>query len=300
MPVQGTTYVDAVLTQFSLKYRNSEYIADRVAPIVPVTKTSGKYFVYGRENFTIPESLRAPGTLSSTVGWSVSTDEYQCYEYALNDLIDEIIRDDADASLNIEQSTVEYLTDMILLGREKRVADLVTNASTFANTEPNPNWNEASCTPIADVEAACEAMRKACGRRPNLMVLPGAVFSSLKTCDEILATLKSGVAKVSVELLQDLFGIPEILIANAVYNTAKEGDTESLSDVWGDTVGLYYNQPGTGQKTITAAKTFRQRPFRVMRASIPTQHSEWYEPSMVEGLKVTSDVAGYLLTNCNA
>lgn len=301
MPDLSTTHVDQVLTNFSIKYRNASFIADLVCPIVPVSKRSDKYLIFGKENFTIPNMLRAPRTISSTAEWSVSSDTYACDEWALNALLDDEEISNADAAVDIERSTVEYLTDMILLGREKRVADIMTSAVTFDSAEPDPNWNEADCTPIDDVMAAKAVVRAAIGREPNVMILPKAVLSSLKTCEQIIDLVKySDLGRVTLDLLKMVFEIDQIYVPDAMYNSAEEGDTEALVDVWGDTVGLYYQQPGSGPRQISAAKTFRSRGFEVRRARIDIQHSNWYEPSMVEDVKVTSADAGYLLTNCNA
>ncbi len=301
MPVFGDLHEDARLTNISVMYRNDDFIADLICPIVPVEKESDKYIIFGNERFNTPKTLRAPRTESAGVEWSLSDDTYSCDEHALHALLDEREIANADAQLNIERTTVEFLTDQVLLGREIRVAAAYQATGTFNTVEPSPNWNEASAVPVDDVLAAKERFRIATGIEPNVMVLPKTVLATLKTVDSIIDSVKySALGKVTIDLLQTLFEIPRILTPGAMYNTAAEGDTEALSSVWTDTVGLYYVPPSPGQRMIATGYTFRARGFKVNTATVPTRHSRWYEPSMVEDIKIVCAGAGELLNNCIA
>lgn len=300
MPTQ--VHWDALLTQWSMAYSNGTLIADQVCPVLPVAKKSDKYLVFGREAFSLYRTLRAPRTRPAQLDWSVSDSDYHCEEYMIEQPLDDIETDNADAVVQAERSTVETLTDSLLLDHEKRVADILTSASTFTqNTEPDPNWNEASADPVGDVLAGKEVVRAAIGRNPNVMVLPASVLASLRTCTAIIDMVKySAVGKVTIDLLRNLFEIDNLIVADAVYNSAQEGDTFTTTDVWGDTVGLYYMGPPTGLKQISAAKTFRMRAFRSGKYRDETIRSDVYHVSMVEDTVVTCAAAGYLLTNCNA
>lgn len=44
-PTARDVHIDGPLTGVSIAYRNEEYIADQVFPVVPVTKISDKFFV---------------------------------------------------------------------------------------------------------------------------------------------------------------------------------------------------------------------------------------------------------------
>lgn len=300
MPTQ--VHWDALLTQWSMAYSNGTLIADQVCPVLPVAKESDKYLVFGREAFSLPRTLRALRTAPAEIDWSVSDEDYHCEEYALAQPLDDREIDNADAQLQIERSTVELLTDVLLLDHEKRVADILTSASTFTqNAEPDPNWNEASADPVGNVLAGKEVVRAAIGRNPNVMVLPASVLASLRTCDAIIDMVKySAVGKVTIDLLRNLFEIDNLIAADAVYNSAAEGDTFTTTDVWGDTVGLYYMGPATGQKQISAAKTFRAQPFKSWKTRDERIRSNRYHVSIIEDTVVTCAAAGYLLTNCNA
>lgn len=42
-PVRSDVHIDTLATSISVGYRNSNYIADQILPIVPVAKQTGKY-----------------------------------------------------------------------------------------------------------------------------------------------------------------------------------------------------------------------------------------------------------------
>ena len=44
MPQSNEVHIDAALTNLSVGYQNPAFIADRLAPVVPVRKQSDKYF----------------------------------------------------------------------------------------------------------------------------------------------------------------------------------------------------------------------------------------------------------------
>jgi hypothetical protein len=235
------------------------------------------------------------------VDWTLSSTAYTCIEYALSSGIDDRDKSDADAVVNLQQNTTEYLTNMLLLGRESRVASLMQATGTFSNAEPDPNWNESSCTPVQDVQDAKAVIRGVIGMEPNLMVIPAKVLDTLRSASAIVDLIKySKIGIVDLEVLSAIFGVERIAVAGAVYASNEEGDTEALSDVWTDTVGLYYVSPNPSPRTISAGYTFRARDLQTTSWREDARKTDMYEVSMIDDECVTCAGAGYLITNCNA
>ena len=63
MPNRSKLHIDALLSQVSVKYQNTKYIASEVFPEVAVKKNSDLYRIYAR-NFRLPETRRADGALA--------------------------------------------------------------------------------------------------------------------------------------------------------------------------------------------------------------------------------------------
>ena len=63
MPDMSMVHVDQALTEVSVAYRNTQYVADSVFPVVPVSKQSNKYFIYSKDNFRTLDDARRPGEI---------------------------------------------------------------------------------------------------------------------------------------------------------------------------------------------------------------------------------------------
>jgi len=301
MPEPENVHIDQVLTNISIMYRNAAYVGTQIMPIVPVKKKSDIYYIYDSKanRFRIPLTLRAPKTESRTVDWKVTTDGYVCDEHALNDLIDDIERDNADKPLNLEVDTIEFLTDIVTLGLEMRIKDML-EASLTANAPTNGVWSDyttETIDPIADIEIAKAAIHAVIFREPNVLLLGKAVYDKLKHHPKILELIKySQKGVLTTDLMASLFGIEKVIVGNAGYNTAKEGKAAVLSYLWGKNAILAYVEPRPGIKKFSLGYTFQSQKFQTRRARIETKHSDWFEVGDIETEKLICVACGYRIS----
>jgi len=298
MPELENVHTDAILTNISVMYRNAAYVGTQLMPVVPVKKESDKYYIYDSkaDRFRIPQTLRAPKTESKTVDWKVTDDTYSCDEHALNDLIDDRERNNADKPLNLEVDTVEFLTDIILLSLEMRIKTVV-EANLSANTVETKWDTPATSNPISDIETGKAAVHAVIFKDPNVLLLGRAVYDALKHHPDILDRIKyvqKGV--VTPELMAAVFEVDKVIVGNAGYNTAKEGKTASYSYLWGKNAILAYVEPRPGIKKYSLGYVFQSRAFQTRRARMETKHSDWFEPSMIEDEKIVCASCGYRIS----
>ena len=299
MPEPENVHIDKVLTNISIQYRNAAYVGTQIMPIVPVKKRSDIYYIYDSkaDRFRIPKTLRAPKSDSRTVDWKVTEDGYKCDEHALNDLIDDIERDNADKPLNLEVDTVEFLTDILQLGLEMRIKTML-EASLTANA-PSIKWDVYTngSDPIADIEAGKSAIHAVIFREPNVLLLGKAVYDKLKHHPKILELIKySQKGVLTSELMASLFGVEKVIVGEAGYNTAKEGKAAVLSYLWGKNAILAYVEPRPGIKKFSLGYTFQSKKFQTRRARIETKHSDWFEVGDIEIEKMICVACGYRIS----
>ena len=304
MPGPENVHIDQILTNISIMYRNAAYVGTELMPIVPVKKRSDIYYVYDSkaDRFRIPKTLRAPKTDSRTVDWKVTEDGYKCDEHALNDLIDDIERDNADKPLNLEVDTVEFLTDILQLSLEMRIKDIL-EANLSANA-PDIKWDvynqetpDLDSDPIGDIETGKDAIHAVIFKEPNVLLLGKAVYDKLKHHPKILERIKyvqKGV--VTAELMASIFEVEKVVVGKAGYNTAKEGKTESLSYLWGKNAILAYIEPKPGIKKFSLGYTFQSQTFQTRRARIEVKHSDWFEVGDIEAEKMVCTACGYRIS----
>ena len=304
MPELQNVHKDTILTNISIMYRNADYVGTQLLPIVPVKKKSDIYYVYDSkaDRFRIPVTLRAPRTESRTVDWKVTEYGYNCYEHALNSLIDDIEKDNADKPLNLQVDTVEFLTDIITLGLEKRIKDILTlEANLAAHSLGSKTWdiyaNSNKSSPIADIETGKAAIHQVIFREPNVLLLGKAVYDKLKHHPDILDRIKyvqKGV--VTPELMASVFEIEKVIVGKAGYNTAKEGKDESLSYLWGKNAILAYVEPRPGIKKFSLGYVFQSQKFQTRRARIEVKHSDWFEVGSIQDEKMVAKACGYRIS----
>ncbi len=299
MPELENVHVDKVLTNISIQYRNAAYVGTQIMPIVPVKKKSDIYYIYNSKDdrFRVPFTLRAPKTESRTVDWKVTTEPYVCDEHALNDLIDDIEKDNADKPLNLQVDTIEFLTDIVTLGLEMRIKDML-EATLTAVAPTSGVWEDyTSATdtdPIADIEVAKAAIHKKIFREPNVLLLGKPVYDVVRHHPKVLERIKySQKGVVDSDLLASLFGIEKVIVGGAGYNAAKEGKTAVLSYLWGENAILAYVEPRPGIKKFSLGYTFQSQKFQTRRARIEVKHSDWFEVGDIETEQIVCADCGY-------
>ncbi len=313
MPQFATTHIDALLTGMSVKYPlGLGEVATTILPNVNVGKESGLYWIYNKgDQARIPFTKRQLRSESRAVTWRVTTDSYLCEEYALNDLIDEREYQQADAPLDLQRDTLENLQTLLVLDRERRVHTLVTDAAVITKNTTltgTAQWRDSGASgstsvPIFDVEDGSESVRQDTGVKPNLLVMGIAAWLAWNKNDQILDRIITpggnwGSPTIDVDVARTLYapyGITRVLIPDTVTNTGALGAADSFADIWVDEVGLYYVTPSPGIRKVSFGYTFLSRGWRVMRETIPRQHSDWVEPSYVADEKIVAADVGYLI-----
>jgi len=304
-PTEKDVHQDAVLSGVSLRYSNDEMIADRVLPVIPVKKESDKYYTYTRA-WKLPQSERAAGAEANEIDWNVSTATYQCEEYALKDLIPDRVRDNADNPLNMDVDTTEALTELIQLGREKRVADIVFAAGTYGSQTSALSgtnlWDDyAGSDPIGDVRTAKSVVHAASGKLPNTMII--GYQSHLKLLDhpDILERIKytqRGI--ITSDILAAVFEVDNYIIGKALYDSTQEGVAESLGYVWGKKCALIYAEPSPGLKKASFGYQFQSRGFRVKKWREEGRDGDFIEAGEVRDEKIVAASTGYLYSAVTA
>jgi len=218
-------------------------IAHLVARIIQSDDKQGTLPLIKRES-TMPmnqELRRAPGANYQRGQGEVDGSAYECIGYGYERKIPKetaaFFRTIMDAQLN----AAKVVKGELLLGREKRVADLLFNATTFASYLTDLHaapWDAAASDVIGAVGAAVETVRKRTGVKPNALFLGSTQKTNLLTVNTAIRGLLSGlhVATPAMidQFLADILGLKYVFSGEAVYNSAKEGATISVTDVWNE------------------------------------------------------------------
>lgn len=297
MPFANQLHVDTLLSNVSLKYRNNDYIADKVFPFVDVKKTSDLYRVYDR-NFRIPETARANRATAREHEWEVSSASYLLQRQSLKGYVSDTDADNYDLS-DLRADTTEELTDVILRKMEKDVADLFTSTNWSLNVSLAAgaafSANTTTSNPIPVVDTAGSTIIANTGMRPNFGVLPRAGFVAAKNHVSVLDRTKYTSANMDIKILQGLFGLEELLVPNAANDTSALGATASIAAIWGDNMFVGYKPASAGPRQASSGYIFKKSVPMVKRWRVEERESDAIEVNMEYQAKVVASLSGYLI-----
>lgn len=304
--VQQDVVIDPALSNVSIKYTNESFIADQLFPIIKVSKQTGKYYVYDKSNLRVDKTNRAAGSGANEIDLGLSTVSFACDDHALKSFVADEIQDQAEAALNPLVDETETITEKLMLDRELTLATMladtaqVTQNTTLSGTS---QWSDYSNSdPIGDVRTARTTVHGATFKKPNTLVLGKQTFDQLCEHPAILERVKySQLGVVTAELLARIFQVENVLVGEAGRNSAAEGQTDSLSYVWGKHAWVMYVAPRVGLKTLTFGATFTYATRVVKRWRDEDREGTYVRVGQDNYVqKIVAVGAGYLIKNAVA
>ena len=271
-PNQNNVHVNAILTQISTAYIQdaANFIASRVFPVIPVDKQSDLYFTYNKGDWFRDEAKqRAGGTESAGSGYGISTDSYAAKVYAMHKDVDDQTLANADNPLNLHMDATRFVTQRLLLRQEVQWAsdyfatgkwgtDMTGQSASGPDSTHFVQWDQyATSDPINDVEVGRDTIQQNTGFEANTLVLGRKVWRVLKNHPQIRDRIKyTSAENTTPQMLASLFEVDNVYVANAIQNTAHEGQTAAMARVFGNHVLLCHSAPNPGLLVPTAGYIF--------------------------------------------
>lgn len=309
MPTRNEVAHDPILTNVSVKYRNEDFIADKILPSIKVPKESFYYYQFGKENFDPKNAYRRPKDLPSDIDFSLTRTAGSCEEYSLRILISDRERDDQDKGLELEIEASEITAEQIKLAREIKAASLLLNTSNITNYQQLAAYNEQSnptyvqfddyenSDPVKIISALKETALEACGRMPNTIVMNPKIEEVIANNPQYRETYKYTQSLIDGNFLPMTFLGMKLLRGAALKNTATLGASTSLSFVWGNYILLAYVEPSPGKKKVSVGYTFERQPLQTRINYDKERKGTWTENSHICGEKIVAADCAYLITS---
>jgi len=301
---KSDVHIDVALSNVSIRFQNDRYAAEAMMPRVMVGKESDKYYIYGKDNFRNEQALRADGSLATQVGQSLSSDSYSIEEYAYRELVTQRMINNADSALDPMTDATMHLTDKLLLDYEIRVAALLNSGATLTENTTLAGvdqWSAAATSdPIGDILTGINNIKSKAASMPNKILIPHSVWQKLQVHPDVLARIQgSQLGIVSPALFGQIVGL-EVVLADAVKNTAVEGQTDVLADVWGKHVVIANVSNSPGLRSQSMGYTFSTQQREVRRYTDEPRRGEWVEASDFYDPKIVSVSDAYLIIDAVA
>ncbi len=307
-PTPGDVHINVPLTNISVAYIQGAdtFIADKVFPVVPVSQQSNVYYLFNKSDFLRDEAKpRAPGTESAGGGFQLTTAPYACLVEAFHKDVDDQVRANADTVLSLDQAATEFVTQKLLIRRERKwAAAYFTTGIWGTDITPGTLWSAPGSTPLADVETGKMAILNNTGFMPNTMVMGAQVFSALRNNAAIRDQFKyTSAQSIDADMMARYFGVERILVMNAVYESAQEGATSSMAFVGGKSALLCYTAKSPSLLQPTAGYTFAWTGFtggsngwRIKRIRADLIGSDRVEGEHALDMRVVASAMGYFFS----
>lgn len=242
--------IDAEYTGMSLAYKNTDYVADRVLPVVSVQNEEFSYKQYPKDAF-----LNVARTVIGAKGEAESIDIKS--EKITDSLVYHALKAEvpetevlAASSKNdddpIGDNTL-LVTEALMLAREVRTANLVntketygTNVTTLSGTDQLDDKSSSAIDVFIDARAKMLV-------KPNCAVMSDEAALHLQTHPDFIGMYKSEGSTnrgiVPLEFVAKCLQLKEIIVGQAVLNSAPKGKDPQLVQAWGKNIILFYKNP---------------------------------------------------------
>lgn len=253
MSLDQARVVDPILSDHARGYSNADFIGDGLFPLVDMPTRAAKRIEFNRDSFKRYRTRRAPGANIAGVTFGYEGKPVSLIQHALSAVTPVEHQEEAAAvpGIDVQKENTDLVLAVIAQEKEIAQAELARNAANYAATNKvalagADRWTSSDSDPLALITDYSEVIRKRTGRRPNTLAIGGAVAAGLRKHAKIRDHFKFTTSqRVTVDMVQQYFGIQNLLIGDAIYDQ----DDGTTVDVWGGDAILAYVPPA-GQRNM--------------------------------------------------
>ena len=305
-----------ILTNLLLGMGQGTYIAEKLFPRLPQALSSVTLAQVGDERLRRYNLRRAPGGPTKRVNIKFEGKTYSVEQYAVDVPMPRELLREADEGrklnvgnyLDVSRIAMTTASDILALDYEIDVGTLATTAGSYAAGHVlalagGTKWSASTGTPVTDIRAASDVIRKKIGKRPNTLTLSADAFSVIVTNAEVKGYLpQTNLGPATVDQLKTILNVATIEVGDAVWID----ETDTGRDVWGNNAILAYvpsiggggsadislAEPGFGFTNVIEGHPFSETPYYDNSAK------SWiYGATYERRANVAYNTAAFLITN---
>lgn len=241
------------------------FIGTRVFPVYNSPRKTGEFMKITKSASEVQKkniTLRSQKGPYGRVDRTYEKDNFACVDRGLEELIDDSVAVELENFFSLEAVTSKLLLRSIMIDHEIRVAAEVFNTSNFDSTAATVAYTEANLATInfpLDIQNAIKLVKKR-GEEVNTLVLNRNVFDRIRRSTLMASFLfgpLGGGQQITEDMLGKAFGIPNVLIADATYDSSNKGQTAAADYIWsssyiwvGNVQGGDFSAGGAGRTIV--------------------------------------------------
>lgn len=242
MSTQMNAIQDKILTSVSSAYVPEGYISEQIFPFVPVSQYTGKLGKYTASFLRIETSITGgKGKYRRVEPIVRQTTNFDIEGHGLEGIVTK--RDRAnlvDSPFDAERDEMMGLVAQLWTEKEFSVAQALSATATITQNETLSGDSQfsdfANSNPLKKFVDYRKAVKDGCGKMPNLVWMDERVADVLRFHPQLLDWLgfkDNRPGGLSDDELARALKVKRVLIADADYNSAKEGQEDVLASIWG-------------------------------------------------------------------
>lgn len=233
----------AAFMEVSLEALQRQFVATEILRPFSAMEQAGTFAKVKLESLLKErKTSRANGANYNRGDWEFTNDSWVTDEHGWEEAVDERSKRIYGRIFDAELISTAKAVHAVLENQERRMADLLTNATTFAGqiTSCQDEWDDyANAEPIDVVETAVRAFWSRTGIWPDTLTVNRTVFRNLRLCSQIQDRIASSGAGSAVkasditpEMLAQVFDLDRVLVAGGAKDSAREGQARSIANIW--------------------------------------------------------------------
>jgi len=220
-------------------------IGTRVMPILNVPVLAGQYPSFKlKEGQLLKSDVKVRDPYSTFPGGtrSFTQETYTALEYGYEEAVDDTVAADISRFFDAEVVAAKLSRRKLLLAHELRVAGQIFNTGNFTSTAAGTAYTTANLATFdiaEDVQLALDRMISNGESTANTrVVIPYPVWTRARASTKFQNRLRGAgissdtILNASTQAAAEVFGVSEVLIGRAAYDSAAEGVAFSSSNVW--------------------------------------------------------------------
>jgi len=221
------------------------YAAFKVAPTINSTGDIGTLPIVPRETLVADGSTtrRAPGSAYKRDALATEGLPYAVVGYGKEIPVPEEHIAQYGGIMNAMKVAAGKIKTAAFTDLEARMAAMIFNTTTWTGAglytdNSGAPWDTAGSDIVGQIDAAKEKIRVGTGMKPNALILSHTQWRNVVYKNTYIKGLMTGLGiptpDVIMNIVKELLQLDKIIVAGAVKNSAKEGQTASMADVWSD------------------------------------------------------------------
>ena len=248
MASQNRAIVDKLLSNVSSCLKPEGLVHDEILPFIGVKQSSGLLAKYGTRHMAIENSVKVgKGKYRQVEPIVRTTASYQVRGHGLEGIVTKDDYRNVEAPFKAEQDEVMGLSNLIMLEKEKILADALTSTSILTNNATltgTDQWSDyTNSSPMTLVSDKRMVIANKIGALPNKIVCDMLVAEKLRYHPQLLDALGFKYARpggLSDAELASAFNVDQFIVAKGRYESAAEGASSSMAAIWGKHMVILY------------------------------------------------------------